>query len=51
VEGSRAMTEALRKAGADVHYTEYEGVGHNSWDRAYAEPELWQWLFQQRLTR
>ena len=51
VEGSRAMAEALRKVGAPVHYTEYAGVGHVSWDRAYAEPELWTWLFAQRLAR
>lgn len=48
VSESRRMVEALRSAGADVRYTEYEGVGHNSWDRAYAEPELWRWLFSQR---
>ena len=48
VAESRAMAEALRKAGAPVQYTEYEGVGHNSWDPAYAEPALWKWLFEQR---
>ena len=51
VEGSRAMAAALRKAGAPVHYTEYAGVSHVSWDLAYAEPELWTWLFDQRLAR
>jgi predicted peptidase len=45
---SRHMVEALKKAGAEPKYTEYEGVGHNSWDRAYAEPELWTWLFSQK---
>jgi len=46
---SRHMHEALLRENAkDVRYTEYEGVGHNSWTRAYAEPELWQWLFAQR---
>lgn len=44
---SRAMVEALKKAGGDVRYTEYPGVGHNSWSRAYQEPELREWLFQQ----
>ena len=44
VSESRRMTEELRKLHADVHYTEYEGVGHDSWTRAYAEPELWRWL-------
>lgn len=48
VEQSRRMVDALRKAGAAVHYTECPGVGHNSWDRAYAEPALMPWLFAQR---
>jgi len=49
VEESRRMVEALRAAGApDMHYTEYAGVGHNAWDRAYREPELWTWLFAQK---
>jgi len=45
------MAEALRRAGGDVRYTEYAGVGHNSWESAYNEPELWRWLFAQRLGR
>lgn len=47
-ERSRNMVEALKKAGAQPRYTEYEGVGHNSWDKAYADPELWSWLFTQK---
>lgn len=49
VEESRVMVQALRDAGADVRYTEYAGVRHNSWDRAYAEPALLPWLLGQRL--
>jgi predicted peptidase len=45
---SRRMAAALRAAGADVHYTEYPDANHNSWDRAYAEPTLWTWLFAHR---
>lgn len=48
VTESRKMVEALRAIGAPVRYTEYPGVGHNSWDSAYAEPGLWEWLFGQR---
>ena len=48
VEQSRVMVRALRAAGAEVRYTEYAGVGHNSWDRAYAEPDLMPWLLAQR---
>jgi predicted peptidase len=49
VTESREMVTLLRGLNADVRYTEYEGVGHESWDRAYNEPELATWLFSQRL--
>ncbi|MCX6636767.1 MAG: prolyl oligopeptidase family serine peptidase [Acidobacteria bacterium] len=51
VTESQKMVEALKAAGADPKYTEYPGVGHNSWDQAYDETELWKWLFEQRLSR
>jgi predicted peptidase len=47
-ELSRQMTQALRKAGARVRYTEYPGVDHFSWARAYGEADLPDWLFGQR---
>jgi poly(3-hydroxybutyrate) depolymerase len=47
-ERSRNMIEALKQAGGTPKYTEYPGVGHNSWDKAYAEPELPKWLFAQQ---
>ncbi len=46
---SRKMNEALKAAGGDVKYTEYEKVGHNSWDKAYAEPELMKWMLSHSL--
>ncbi|MGB7763084.1 MAG: prolyl oligopeptidase family serine peptidase [Bryobacteraceae bacterium] len=49
VTESREMVKLLRGLNADVRYTEYEGVGHESWDRAYNEPELPTWLFSHRL--
>lgn len=48
VERSRVMVEALRKAGGKALHTEYAGVGHNSWEWAYTEPALPEWLFAQR---
>lgn len=45
---SRMMVDALRLAGCDLRYTEYPRVKHNSWDPAYAEPELMPWLLAQR---
>jgi predicted peptidase len=47
VENSRTMIAAVRAAGGDPIYTEYTGYGHDSWDPAYAEPDLLLWLFSQ----
>ncbi len=48
---SKKMVEALKAAGGDVKYTEFEGVGHNSWDKAYGDPELAKWLLNQKLAK
>lgn len=48
VNGSRDMAKALRAAGANVKYSEYPGVGHDSWNNAFAEKELLSWLFSQK---
>jgi predicted peptidase len=49
VENNREMIKALKAAGSAVRYQEYEGVGHNCWDRAYATQELFDWLLMQKL--
>jgi predicted peptidase len=49
VTKSRLMIDALKEAGGNPKYTEYPGVGHNSWDKAYATAELYDWLLQQQL--
>ena len=48
VHFSRDLTGAITKAGGTAKYTEYPGVGHNSWEKAYDETEMWKWLFAQR---
>jgi len=48
VDYARRMTAALRKLGGNVKYTEYPGVGHDSYRNAFREPELLPWLFAQR---
>jgi predicted peptidase len=48
VTASREMVAALKAVGSTVRYTEYADVGHGVWERAYAEPELPNWLFAQR---
>lgn len=47
VERSRQMIEALKAAGGKPKYTEYAGVGHDSWTATFANPELYNWLFVQ----
>jgi predicted peptidase len=49
VDLSRAMIDALKAAGSTPKYTEYPGVGHNSWDQAYGTRELYTWLLMQSL--
>jgi len=49
VAESRKMNEALKSVNGNVKYTEYDGVTHNSWDKAYAEAELMTWLLSQKL--
>ncbi len=46
---TRAFFDMLKNAGnTKVTYTEYPGVGHNSWDNAYADAKTWTWLFAQK---
>lgn len=45
---SRMMVDALKAAGAPVKFTLYPEANHNSWDSAFAEPELFAWLFSKR---
>jgi predicted peptidase len=45
VEQSRKMVEAIKKAGGSPKYTEYPGVGHDSWTQTYKNPEMLKWLF------
>ncbi len=45
---SRSMINALRDAGSEVvKYTEYPGERHCSWEIAYREGELYEWMFSQ----
>jgi predicted peptidase len=48
VDKSRDMIAALKEAGGKPKYDEYPGIGHNSWDKAYATKELYEWLFTQQ---
>jgi predicted peptidase len=45
---SREMIAAIRAAGGEPTYTEYPGVGHDSWTQTYAADAFHEWLFAQR---
>jgi len=47
VAESRALVAAHTAAGGSSRLTLYPQVGHNSWERAYREPELAPWLLSQ----
>ena len=44
VEHSRRLAARLRELGYAVEYEEYPGVGHNAWDRAYADGRIFAWF-------
>jgi predicted peptidase len=48
VERSRAMIEAIKAAGGEPKYTEYPGVGHDSWTQSYKNDDFFAWLFAQK---
>ena len=50
VSFTREIIEAIRDAGGNPRYTELPEVGHNSWTPAYDNPEMWEWLFSQKLS-
>lgn len=45
---SRDMVAALKQAGGEPRYTEYAGVGHDSWTATFSNDETFSWLFAQR---
>ncbi len=45
VEYANVMNAALTDAGGNPILTIYPKANHNSWDSAFAEPELLKWLF------
>jgi hypothetical protein len=48
VSFSRAYFKKLKKLDADVRYSEYPGVKHNSWVNAFGEAGLMQWMFSKK---
>ncbi len=46
-ERSRAMVEAVKRAGGTARLTIYPEAGHDSWTATYDNEELYRWLLQQ----
>ncbi len=44
VKLSQEMVEKLKSLKAEVKYSEYPGVNHNSWDNAFAETDYLSWM-------
>jgi len=45
---SDQMVKAIQKYGGNVKFTLYPEANHNSWDNAFAEPELLEWIFSNK---
>ena len=45
---SKTMVTALQKINVPVNFKFYAEAAHNSWDNAFAEPELMAWLFSNK---
>ena len=48
LEASQVMADARKAAGGAVKFTIYEGVGHDSWVKAYNTDELYKWLLSHK---
>ena len=48
LDGDQAMIDAIKACGGDARLTVYLYTGHDSWNQAYADPELYTCLLQQR---
>ena len=47
---SQRMVDALKKCGGNVKFTIYPDAGHDAWTQTYANPQLYEWLLQQKRT-
>jgi predicted peptidase len=48
LSSSEKMVEALKALKSNVKFTVDPEAGHDSWTKAYADPELYEWLLQQK---
>jgi dipeptidyl aminopeptidase/acylaminoacyl peptidase len=50
-DGTRDWSKRLEDLGTKVEYTEYPGVGHNSWENAYKDGSIFAWFARFRRNR
>jgi predicted peptidase len=43
-----SMCQKIKDAGGNVQYTEYGTIGHNCWEQAYTDDQVFTWLMNQR---
>lgn len=51
IDESKKLAATMQSLGANVTFTELEGVNHNAWDPAYGTPELVPWMLEKRRGR
>ncbi|MEK6262298.1 MAG: prolyl oligopeptidase family serine peptidase [Planctomycetota bacterium] len=50
VGNSLGMVSSLQAMNADVKFTNYSGVGHDSWTQTYGTPEFYEWMLRHRVS-
>lgn len=45
---SQKMVDAINLNGGTAKLTLYAGIGHNAWEKAYNDPELYRWLLMHK---
>lgn len=50
-EESRKMVDAVNRTGGHAKLTVYPEVGHNAWNNAYSDPELFAWFLRHENNR
>lgn len=46
---SEVLINALKECNGDIRFTIFPDLGHNVWNQAYADPEVWRWLLLQTI--
>ena len=46
--GTEEMCKRIKEAGGNVKFSKTDGMGHNCWDAAYDQGEVFKWMVSQR---